>query len=132
MTFAKSVFIGAGVWGVLVLVPLYFLVDITGQPWAPPTSYPHFFYGFLSLAMAWQLAFFVIGSNPVRFRPFMIVAVVEKAGFVITAGVLYAQGRISADDAMVAAPDLLLGTLFIVAYLRLSDGGRAAANPSVR
>jgi hypothetical protein len=40
------------VWGVAVLTLLYFLVDITGRQYAPPTAYPHFFYGFLSEAMA--------------------------------------------------------------------------------
>jgi hypothetical protein len=29
-------------------------------------------HGFLSVAMAWQIAFLVIGSNPARFRPLMI------------------------------------------------------------
>jgi hypothetical protein len=118
MTFARFVFIGAGIWGIAVLTPLYFLVDISGQRWAAPTSYPHFFYGFLSLAMAWQIAFFVIGWAPRRFRPLMIVAVLEKAGFVITAAVLYTRGVIAIDDAMIAAPDLVLGSLFVAAYLK--------------
>jgi hypothetical protein len=45
------------VWGIVVLTPLFFLVDVTGRRYAPPASYPHFFYGFLSAAMAWQIAF---------------------------------------------------------------------------
>ena len=53
---------------VTVLTPLYFLVDLTGRQYAPPTAYPQFFYGFLSVAMAWQIAFLVIGTSPVRFR----------------------------------------------------------------
>ena len=62
MKFAKVVFAVAGTWGVVVLSPLYFLFDLTGRPYPPPASYPHFFYGFLSVAMAWQFAFFVIAS----------------------------------------------------------------------
>jgi hypothetical protein len=31
MKFAKLIFIVAGVWGIAVLTPLYFLVDITGR-----------------------------------------------------------------------------------------------------
>ena len=61
MRFAKIVFIAAGVWGIVVLTPLYLLVDVTGCQYAPPTAYPQFFYGFLSVAMAWQIAFLVIG-----------------------------------------------------------------------
>ena len=47
MTFARFVFIGAGVWGVVVLTPLLFLVDISGRHYLPPTSYPQFFYGLM-------------------------------------------------------------------------------------
>lgn len=50
MTFARTVFIAAGVCGIVVLTPLYFLVDVTGRQYAPPTSYPQFFYGFFSVA----------------------------------------------------------------------------------
>ena len=42
-------------WGIVVLTPLYFLLDVTGRQYAPPTAYPQFFYGFLSVAMAWQI-----------------------------------------------------------------------------
>ena len=74
MTFPRVVFLAAGVWGLAVLPPLYFLVDVTGRHYAAPVDYPHFFYGFLSVALAWQFAFLVIGSNPARFRPLMIPA----------------------------------------------------------
>lgn len=118
MRFAKIVFIGAGVWGIVVLTPLYFLLDLTGRQYAPPATYPHFFYGFLSVAMAWQIAFLAIGSSPARFRPLMIPSIVEKLGFVVTVALLYGQARISASDAMVAVPDLLLGVLFIAAFVK--------------
>lgn len=116
MTFAKYVFLIAGVWGIVVLTPLFFLVDITGRPYPAPTDYPHFFYGFVAVALAWQFAFLVIGSNPVRFRPLMIPAFIEKAGYIVAAAVLYRQGRISADYAGTAIPDALFLALFIVAY----------------
>jgi hypothetical protein len=113
--FARIVFIAAGVWGIVVLTPLYFLVDVTGRQYAPPTGYPQFFYGFLSVAMAWQVAFLMIGSSPARFRLLMIPSIVEKLGYVSTLLVLYGRGRISATDASPAIPDLLLGVLFIAA-----------------
>lgn len=117
MKFAKLVFILAGIWGIVVLTPLYFLVDITGKPWAPPFSYPHFFYGFIGVALAWQVAFLLIGSNPERYRLMMIPAMLEKFGHVLTVGLLYQRGRIPVDDAMTAVPDLLLGILFVAAFL---------------
>ena len=120
MRFAKVVFIAAGVWGIVVLTPLYFLLDISGRQYAAPTTYPQFVYGFLSVAMAWQIAFLMIGTSPVRFRPLMIASMVEKFGHVMTVAVLYGQARISTLDAMAAGPDLLLGVLFIAAFARLS------------
>lgn len=118
MRFAKFTFIGAGIWGITVLTPLYWLVDLTGRPYAPPTDHPDFFYGFLAVAMAWQVAFLVIGSNPARFRPLMIPAIVEKLGYVSVLAVLYRHARIPAADAQAAVPDLLLGVLFIVAFVK--------------
>ena len=118
MRFARIVFVGAGVWGIVVLTPFYWLLDVTGRHYSPPTDYPQFFYGFFSVAMAWQIAFLVIGSSPTRFRPLMIPSMLEKFGYVMTLGILYGQSRISATDAQAAVPDLLLGILFIVAFAK--------------
>jgi hypothetical protein len=125
MRFAKLVFLGAGVWGIVVLTPLYFLVDLAGRRYAAPIDYPHFFYGFLSVAMAWQIAFLVIGSNPPRFRPMMIAGMVEKFAHVIGVAVLYARGRIQVADATAAFPDLLLGILFVIAFAKTPTHGDA-------
>jgi hypothetical protein len=116
MKFARVAFLIAGVWGIVVLTPLYFLVDLTGRQYAAPADYPQFFYGFLSVAMAWQIAFLVIGSSPARFRPLMIPSIVEKFGHVTGVAVLYGQGRLSVADATAAGPDLLLGILFVLAF----------------
>ena len=118
MRFARYVFIGAGVWGIVVLTPLYWLVDVTGHHYAPPTDYPQFFYGFLSVAMAWQIAFLMIGSNPMRFRSLMIPSIIEKLGYVSTLAILYNLARIPAIDTQPVIPDLLLGLLFIVALVK--------------
>jgi hypothetical protein len=118
MKFAKIVFTGAGVWGIAVLTPLYFLFDLTGRQYAPPTSYPQFFYGFVSVAMAWQIAFLLIGSRPDRFRPLMVMAVIEKFSYVLTLVVMYLRSSVPAIDAMPAVPDGLLGILFVVAFIK--------------
>lgn len=116
MTFARVVFVAAGMWGIVVLTPLYFLVDLTGRQYAAPVDYPHFFYGFLSVAMAWQFAFLVIASSPSRFRPVMVAGIVEKFGHVAGVTILYNAGRLSVPDATAAVPDFILGVLFIVAF----------------
>ena len=118
MRFAKIVFVIAGIWGIVVLTPFYWLVDVTGRHYSPPTEYPQFFYGFLSVAMAWQIAFLVIGSSPARFRLMMIPGAIEKLSFVVTVTVLHGHARISAADAAVAGPDLLLGLFFIAAFVK--------------
>jgi hypothetical protein len=117
MRLAKVIFFAAGIWGVTVLTPFYWLRDVTGRHYPAPTDYPQFFYGFFSVALAWQIAFVVIGSNPARFRALMIPSILEKFGYVATMIVLYAQARISRMDAMPAIPDLILGILFTVAFV---------------
>ena len=72
--------------------------------------------------MAWQIAFLMIGSDPVRFRPLMIPSMIEKFGFVLIAAVLYARAAISPADASAAVPDLLLGVLFVAAFARTRSG----------
>jgi hypothetical protein len=125
--FARIVFVGAGVWGIVVLTPFYWLIDLTGRHYVPPTDYPQFFYGFFSIAMAWQIAFLVIGSSPARFRPLMIPSMLEKFGYVMTLGVLYGQSRISTTDAQAAVPDLLLLILFVVAFAKTRASHRRNA-----
>ena len=118
MKFAKVVFAVAGTWGIVALTPLYFLFDLSGRPYPPPASYPHFFYGFLSVAMAWQFAFFVIASNPARFRLMMVPAILEKLGYIIGTAVLYAHARIDSAALATAAPDSVLCILFVVAFVK--------------
>lgn len=118
MRFARIVFVVAGTWGLVALTPFYWLVDVTGRRYAPPTTYPHFFYGFIAVALAWQIAFLVIGSNPTRFRTLMIPAMLEKFGYVATLAVLSGQGRIATVDAMAAVPDGLLGLTFVLAFVK--------------
>jgi len=123
MKLARFVFIGAGIWGIAVLTPLYWLVDISGRHYTVPSDYPQFFYGFIGVAIAWQIAFLIIGSNPARFRTFMIPAMIEKFGYVATLLFLYSQSRISALDMQPAIPDGLLGLLFVAAFLRTRPSG---------
>ena len=43
MRFASVVFIAAGALGIVVLTPLYFLLDATGRQYPPPPVYPQSF-----------------------------------------------------------------------------------------
>jgi len=48
MTFARRVFTIAGIYGLLVVTPLYLLEDRIGRDQPPPITHPEFFYGFLA------------------------------------------------------------------------------------
>jgi hypothetical protein len=118
MTFARRVFQVAAIYGLLVLVPQYFLEAKTGRDFPPAITHPEYFYGFIGVAVAWQLAFLVIAREPVRYRPLMPVAVVEKLAFGVPAIVLYTTGRLSAQMLGAGLIDLTLGTLFVIAFVR--------------
>jgi hypothetical protein len=120
MKFAKVVFWVAGIWGVLVLTPLYFLFDLIGRNDPPPITHPGFFYGFVGVALAWQVAFIFIAKDPVRHRPLMIPSILEKLFYSVSVVVLVTQGRMHTQDLAFAGTDLLLGVLFVIAYIRTS------------
>lgn len=118
MKFARRVFLGAGVWGFVILTPMYFLFDTIGRQTGTPINYPQFYYGFLGVTLPWQLAFLTIGSDPVRFRKMMIPSIAEKFVFGLSMVVLLMQARITPADLAVVSPDFVLGTLFIVAFVK--------------
>jgi hypothetical protein len=118
MKFAKVVFWIAGIWGVLVITPLYFMFDVIGRKDPPPITHPGFFYGFVGLGLAWQIAFLIIASDPVRYRPLMIASIVEKFSFGVAVVILVIQARTGSSDLLFAGTDLLLGVLFVAAYLK--------------
>lgn len=118
MKFAKIVFWIAGVWGFLVITPLYFMFDLIGRKDPPPITHPGFFYGFVGCALAWQLAFCFIATDPVRYRPLMIPSVLEKATFAIAIVTLVLQGRTHSSDLVFVCTDSLLGILFVISYFK--------------
>ena len=118
MRFAKIVFTVAGVYGLLVLVPQYFLEGRYGRDFPPPVSHPEHYYGFVGLALVWQLAFLLIARDPARYRPLMLVAVLEKLSFGLAVPTLFALGRVAPLVLAPAGVDLLLAALFVAAYLK--------------
>ena len=121
MKFARYSFAAAGLVGILVLVPMYFLLERTGVDSPPPVTHPEFYYGFVGVALAFQIVFLIIATDPVKFRPLMLAAIVEKFAFVIPTFCLYWQGRAAGSIVGGAALDLMWGVLFAVSYVRSSD-----------
>ena len=122
MIFARRTFQIAGIYGLLALVPMYFLEGRIGRDIPPPITHPEYFYGFLGVAVAWQFAFLVISRDPVRFRPLMIPAVLEKASFGLATIALWLGGRLPTPTLAFGLIDSTLGVLFVVAYLRTPPG----------
>jgi hypothetical protein len=121
MKFAKRVFLFAGIYGLLVLAPQYFLEAKTGRDFPPAITHPEFYYGFVGVALAFQVVFLIIARDPARYRAMMIPSVLEKATFGVAAAVLYLQGRLPAFTLGFAALDLVLGALFVVAYAKTAE-----------
>jgi hypothetical protein len=127
MKFAKVVFWIAGIWGVVLLTPLYFMFDLIGRQDPPPITHPQFFYAFVSVAMVWQFAFFVIATDPARFRPMILMSVLEKLSYVLTVGVLYLRGLTTPARSVAAFPDAVLGILFVWAYIKVGSAKSASS-----
>ena len=120
MKFTRWVFLLAGVWGIVVLAPLYFLEQFVGAQHPPAITHPEYFYGFIGVALAWQILFLIIANDPIRYRGAMLAGVVEKFAFVLAVYALLAKQRVDDSMAVAATVDLLLGMLFIVAFVRTS------------
>jgi hypothetical protein len=116
--FARRVYTIAGIYGLIVLVPQYFMESRIGRDMPPAITHPEYFYGFVGLAVVWQLCFLAIARQPVRLRPIMPVTVLEKLVFGVPAVVLYMQGRLATSTLAFGIIDLVLGVLFVLAYRR--------------
>jgi len=116
--FARRVYTVAGIYGLLVMLPQYFLADRIGRDTPPPITHPEYFYGFVGVVIAWQLAFLVIGRDPARYRALMPVTVLEKLVFAVPVLMLWAKGGVAPSVLPFAGLDLLLGALFLASYLR--------------
>lgn len=117
MKIARLIFCGAGIYGLIVLLPLFFV-----EPWlAPPLSRPEDYYGFLGSATAFQFVYLTIGADPVRFRPLMPVAVLAKAFFLVTMVSLWLEGRAAGPGMVLASIDGAIGAAFAYAWWRMPD-----------
>ena len=128
MKFAKIVFWIAGIWGVLVLTPLFFMFNVISRQDPPAITHPGFYYGFAGVALAWQIAFLFIATDPVRLRPMMIPSILEKVAYSATVLILFLQGRMHPQDLFLFGADFLLAILFLVAFFKTA---KPAAQPRI-
>lgn len=121
MKFAKVVFTIAGIYGLLVIAPQYFTEAKTGIDYPPAITHPEFYYGFVGVALAWQVVFLLLARDPLRFRLMMIPAVLEKLTFGIAVVALYLQKRVPTLLVGFGVIDLVFGALFVAAYLKTAE-----------
>lgn len=118
MKFARLVFLIAGIYGLIVLLPLYFLEEQMGRDFPPPITHLEYYYGFIGVAVAWQVLFLILSRDPIRYRPMMIPAILEKATYAVAVIVLFTQHRVSTFTLATAFLDSTLGVLFALAYIK--------------
>ena len=109
--FPARMFRWAAIYGVIVLVPLYFtpLPRVGGEV----------VFGFVGLALVFQGVFWTIGGDPARYHALMPYAVAEKLVFAVPCLALWLQGYpVTPPVALFAGIDLLLGLGFFVAWRR--------------
>src|SRR4029079_15401776 len=126
MKFARYTFLISGIYGLLVVLPQFFLESRIGQEQPPAITHPEFFYGFVCVTVAFQFVFLVIASDPARYRPLMLVSLVEKFPFVIAVAILYLQSRVGWQMVAAAFIDGSWGVMFLISYLKTSSAGTSA------
>jgi hypothetical protein len=122
MLFARRVFMVAAIYGIVAMVPLYFAESLVGKLFPPAISHPEFFYAFLGVGLAWQIAFVLIARDPSRLRPIMLPAVLEKLGYACALIGVYLAGRMPAEGLVTAVGDLMFAVLFFMAWQRTPEG----------
>jgi hypothetical protein len=120
---AKAAFLVAGISGLLTLLPMYFVEQRMGRDLPPPITHPEFYYGFIGVGVAFQLVFLLISSDPVRYRPLILAAMVEKFSYGLAVLILAAQNRIAGPPFGFGIVDLAWGIVFTVVFF---SGGSAA------
>ena len=121
MKFAKYTFLIAGIYGLLVLLPQYFVELGLGNDSPPVLTQPGFYYGFLGVAVAFQIIFLIIATDPARYRSMMLPSIIEKSSFAIATAALFYAGRIETNLFIGGMVDALLGVLFVISYIKVGS-----------
>jgi hypothetical protein len=110
MKLTKWIFLIAGIFGLLVTVPLVFAEKIMA------VKQPEFYYGFVFLDICLQIVYIIISRSPIRFRPIMIPAFLAKASGTVTLTWLYLIDCVSSRWIAIGAVDGVFAVLFFIGY----------------
>jgi len=121
MRFAKIVFLVAGIYGLVILSPLYFLEATIGRQTPPAIAHPEYFYGFLGAGLSWQVLFLALSKDPVRYRAMILPSVLEKVSYGIALIVLFSQHRLAVSVLAIGSVDRIFAFLFIAYFKTKPD-----------
>jgi len=112
------VFTAAGIWGILITLPLYLLINLIGRRSPPAINHTEFYYGFVGVTLAWQFAFLLIAKDPYRLRLMMLPSILEKASYVLSILLLFLQHQLSVSQSLLAVTDFIWAVLFIASFMK--------------
>ena len=119
--FSRFVFRLAAFVGLVEIVPLYFSEGVINRTLPPAITHPEFYYGFIGVVVAWQIAYLIISEDPVRYQPLFPAVFLEKLLYPAALFILFMGGRIQSPAILVGGVvDLCLLTLFVAAWVRMS------------
>jgi hypothetical protein len=117
MKFLRIVFATAAAYGFISLLPLYFLLGTIGRDAPPSVTHPEFYYGFVGVTLLWQLVFVLISLDPIRYRPIMWIAIVEKVIYTTPVLILFSIGEVQPKLVAPSLIDPIFGALFFAASI---------------
>jgi hypothetical protein len=113
--FASAIFLAAALYGTPLLV--YWMFKTPGMVGRARGQQPEMYYGFGSIGLAWQAVFILIATDPVRYRPLMLIAaVLEKLFFAGLLVWLLVAKIAGLHWVPFAVADGLLGIGFLIAW----------------
>ena len=113
---ARLTFGLAGIYGLIVLTPFFFLEARIAAATPGGLTHVEYYYGFLGAAGVMQLVYLMFARVPVRLRPLMPLCALAKLAFFVPVMILWAQGRTPAAVLEFASIDALLAAAFIHAW----------------
>ena len=127
MKVARWIYLIAGIYGILALLPSFFLESMV----APPETHPEFYYGFFGSALVWQFVFLLISRDPAKWRPLMPITFLEKVAFFVPSMWLHFRGRLPMGGPLIGGMiDGVLLVLFVFAWWSSRERQGGELSPS--
>ena len=114
----RKIYLYSGIYGIVVLFPQLFMENRIGNDDPPAITHVEFFYGFYGLALTLQLLSIIISTDPYRYRPMMIPAILGKATFGITVVALFLLSKLHSAVFLFGMVDTCIMTLFLFSYAK--------------